>query len=268
MTLKEAKMPNYWLKLWQHRELLLFLAWRDILVRYKQTLLGVSWALLRPVLTMLIFAIVFGKFLNLSGEGMPYVLLVYVGTLTWILFASALSDCSQSLSTNSHLITKVYFPRLIIPSSALLVACVDYVIACLPLIGMLIYYSIQPTWRIIFFPLFTGLVLITAFGLGTWLAALNVRYRDFKHIIPFVLQLGVYASPVGYSTQLIPAEWRFLYSLNPMVGIIDGLRWSLSSRDDQVYWPSIIISIVVGSIFLILGLRYFRKNESTFADTI
>lgn len=259
---------GYWQDFWRHREMLLFLAWRDILVRYKQTLVGASWVIIRPLLTMLVFTMVFGRIANLPSNGVPYPLLVFAGMLPWFFFSSALTECSNSLVGNSNLLSKVYFPRLIVPTSTLLVCVVDYLISCLLLFVMLVWYSHWPDWRILFLPLFSLFAAIIAFGLGLWAAALNVRYRDFRHLIPFVLQLGIYVSPVGYATTLIPEKWRFLYSLNPLVGVIDGFRWSLLGQESHIYWPSMLISLVGSILVLVTGLRYFRKSEAGFADVI
>lgn len=259
---------GYWQDFWRHREMLLFLAWRDILVRYKQTIVGASWVIIRPLLTMLVFTLVFGRIANLPSNGVPYPLLVFAGMLPWFFFSSALTECSNSLVGNSNLLSKVYFPRLIVPASTLLVCVVDYLISCLLLFVMLVWYSHWPDWRILFLPLFSLFAAIIAFGLGLWAAALNVRYRDFRHLIPFLLQLGIYVSPVGYATTLIPEKWRFLYSLNPLVGVIDGFRWSLLGQESHIYWPSMLISLVGSILVLITGLRYFRKSEAGFADVI
>lgn len=248
--------------------MLLFLAWRDILVRYKQTLVGASWVIIRPLLTMLVFTMVFGRIAKLPSNDVPYPLLVFSGMLPWFFFSSALTECSNSLVGNSNLLSKVYFPRLIVPASTLLVCVVDYLISCLLLLAMLVWYAHWPDWRILLLPIFSLFAAIIAFGLGLWAAALNVRYRDFRHLIPFVLQLGIYVSPVGYATTLIPEKWRFLYSLNPLVGVIDGFRWSLLGQESHIYWPSLLISVVGSVLVLVTGLRYFRKSEAGFADVI
>ena len=259
---------GYWQDFWRHREMLLFLAWRDILVRYKQTLVGASWVIIRPLLTMLVFTLVFGRIAKLPSNDVPYPLLVFSGMLPWFFFSSALTECSNSLVGNSNLLSKVYFPRLIVPTSTLLVCVVDYLISCVLLLAMLIWYEHWPDWRILLLPIFSLFAAIIAFGLGLWAAALNVRYRDFRHLIPFALQLGIYVSPVGYATTLIPEKWRFLYSLNPLVGVIDGFRWSLLGQESHIYWPSLLISVVGSVLVLVTGLRYFRKSEAGFADVI
>lgn len=259
---------DYWSDFFKHRELLYFLAWRDILVRYKQTLVGAGWVLIRPLLTMLVFTVVFGRIAGLSSGGLPYSLVVFAGMLPWYFFSNALTDCSNSLVTNSQLLSKVYFPRLIVPCSTLLVSLVDFFISGILLVGMMLWYNHFPDWRILFLPLFTALAAMFSFGLGLWAAALNVRYRDFRHLIPFLLQLGIYVSPVGYSSTLIPEKWRLLYSLNPLVGIIDGFRWCILGSDIQIFWPSVLISAAIGLVLLITGVRYFRRAEASFADVI
>ena len=254
--------------LWRHRELLIFLVWRDIIVRYKQTVVGTSWVLIRPLLTMLVFTFVFGRVANLESGGVPYSLVVLSGLLPWTFFASALSDCSNSLVGNAHLISKIYFPRLIIPLSSVVVSTVDFLITFLLLFVVMAWHSFVPSWQIVFLPFFMLLVILVAFGLGLWTAALNVRFRDFRHLIPFLLQLGVYVSPVGYSSKVLPEKWKFLYSLNPMVGVIDGFRWSILGGSFTLYWPGLVFSSVTCVVLVITGIRYFRSTEATFADVI
>lgn len=263
-----ASVKNYWQDLWHHKEMLFFLAWRDILIRYKQTVIGASWVLIRPLLTMLVFTVVFGRIAKLPADGIPYPLLVFTGLLPWYFFSNALSDCSNSLVSNSHLLSKVYFPRLIVPASTLLVSMVDFAISSCLLLLLMVWYGFVPDWRIVFLPVFTLFTAIVAFGLGLWFAALNVRYRDFRHLVPFFLQLGVYVSPVGYATSLIPEKWRALYYLNPMVGIIDGFRWSILGAESNIYWMGVLFSALLSTLVLILGLRYFRESEASFADVI
>lgn len=263
-----GRSRGYWRDLWAHREMLLFLAWRDILVRYKQTVVGASWVIIRPLLTMLVFSVVFGRLAGLPSNGVPYPLLVLAGMLPWFFFSNVLTECSNSLVGNSNLLSKIYFPRLIVPISTLLTCLVDYLISCLLLLAMLLWYSHWPDWRILFLPFFSLFAAIISFGLGLWAAALNVRYRDFRHLIPFCLQLGIYISPVGYATTLVPEKWRFLYSLNPLVGVIDGFRWSLLGQDTHLYWPGFTISFFGSLLILITGVWYFRKSEASFADVI
>lgn len=259
---------QYWLDLWDYRELFFFLAWRDILVRYKQTVIGVTWALLRPFLTMIVFTIVFGKLANLDSGDVPYPILVLAAMLPWQLFSSAFTGCANSLVGNANLVSKVYFPRLAIPTSAVIVSLVDFLISFILLFGLMVWYNYWPTWRILTLPLFTLLALATVLGSGLWIAALNVKYRDFQYVVPFIVQLGLYISPVGFSSDIIPSSYRLAYSLNPMVGVIDGFRWAILGKDVSLYWPGLTLSIVLVSLILIFGLRYFRHTERTFADII
>jgi lipopolysaccharide transport system permease protein len=259
---------QYWKDLWVYRELFYFLAWRDILVRYKQTAIGIAWALIRPFLTMLVFTFVFGKLAKLPSPGVPYPILVFSAMLPWQFFANALSECSDSLITNANLISKIYFPRLIVPASAVIVSFVDFLISGIILLGLMAWYNFVPTWRILTLPFFVLIAFATAMGAGLWLAALNVKYRDFRYVVPFIVQFGLYISPVGFSSSLVPAQWRSLYSINPMVGVIDGFRWAILGGETQLYLPGFMISL--GLVFLLLGsgIWYFRKTERTFADVI
>lgn len=265
---KGRAAKDYWSDFWKNRELLMFLVWRDLLVRYKQTVVGTSWVLIRPFLTMLVFTFVFGKVANLASGNVPYALLVFTGLLPWLFFAAALSECSNSLVGNAHLIGKIYFPRLIVPVSTITVAVVDFLITFTLLFFVMAWYSFLPSWQIIFVPFFILLAILISFGLGLLTAALNVRFRDFRHLIPFLLQMGLYVSPVGYSSQAIPEKWRLLYSLNPMVGVIDGFRWSILGGDFTMYWPALIVSVTVSITLVIIGICYFRRTEATFADVI
>ncbi|MEO1622330.1 MAG: ABC transporter permease [Cyanobacteria bacterium J06632_3] len=259
----------YWRDLWRYRELLYFLAWRDILVRYKQTLVGVAWALLRPFLSMIVFTIIFGRIAQLPSDGdAPYPILVFAAILPWQFFSNALVGCSSSLVANANLISKVYFPRLVVPISAVAVSFVDFMISGIILIGLMAWYSYVPSYKILTLPFFVIITFIAAMGTGLWLAALNVHYRDFKHLVPFIVQFGLYVSPVGFSSNVIPEQWRLLYSLNPMVGVIDGFRWAILSDAAEIYWPGILLSLFLILIMLLSGLAYFRKMERTFADTI
>ena len=260
---------EYWKDLWRYRELFYFLAWRDILVRYKQTAIGVAWALIRPFLTMVVFTVIFGKLAKLPSEGdAPYPIMVFAATLPWQFFANSLSSCSQSLLTNNRLISKIYFPRLIIPVSGVIVSFVDFLISGAILLGLMIWYDFVPSWRVITLPFFIGIVFGATMGIGLLLAALNVSYRDFRYIVPFMIQLGLYVSPVGFSSSIIPEEWKMLYYLNPMVGVIDGFRWAILGLENPIYLPGFMMSIVIVLVFLYLGLWYFRKMERTFADII
>ena len=258
---------HYWFELWQYRELCRVLAWRDVTVRYKQTVIGAAWALIRPFLTMVVFTVIFGKLANLPSEGAaPYAIMVFAGMLPWTFFSSALADASSSLLGNANLISKVYFPRLIVPMAALAVALVDFAVNFVMLIVLMIWYRFVPSWQIVLLPAFVALAFFASLGPGLWLTALNVKYRDFRYIIPFVVQLGLYASPVGYSSSIVPEQWRLLYSLNPVVGVIDGFRWCILGGQSQLYLPGFLLSISVTAFFLWLGIRLFRKMEQSFAD--
>ena len=259
---------QYWKDLWRYRELFYFLAWRDILVRYKQTAIGIAWALIRPFLTMVVFTVVFGNLAKLPSEGAPYPILVFAAMLPWQFFANALSECSNSLITNSNLISKVYFPRLIVPTSAVIVSFVDFMISGMILLALMAWYNFVPDWRILTLPLFIVIAFAAAMGGGLWLAALNVEYRDFRFVVPFIVQFGLYISPVGFSSNVVPERWRLLYSLNPMVGVIDGFRWAILGGNAKLYWPGFILSMVVVALLLASSIWYFRKMERTFADVI
>lgn len=260
---------NYWADLWRYRELFLILAWRDLSVRYKQTIIGILWAIIRPLLTMVVFTVIFGKIAKLPSDGTePYALLVFAAMLPWSLFSNALSESSSSLVNNANLIGKVYFPRLIIPAAALVAAFVDFLISFIILIGMMLYYQFAPSWHMLFLPVFIVLALLASLGPGLWITALNVKYRDFRYIIPFVVQFGLYVSPVGFSSKVVPEQWRLIYSLNPMVGVIDGFRWCILGGDSLVYLPGFMLDIAIIIFFIWLGVSHFRKMEKTFADLI
>lgn len=259
---------QYWKDLWSYRELLYFLAWRDILVRYKQTAIGIAWALIRPFLTMVVFTVVFGQLAKLPSGGVPYPILVFAAMLPWQFFANALSECSNSLLTNANMISKVYFPRLIVPTSAVIVSFVDFLISAMILLALMVWYNFVPDWRILTLPLFTLIAFAAAMGAGLWLSALNVQYRDFRYIVPFMVQLGLYISPVGFSSSVVPEQWRLLYALNPMVGVIDGFRWAILGGEATLYWPGFTVSLGLVALLLVSGLWYFRKMERTFADVI
>jgi lipopolysaccharide transport system permease protein len=258
---------QYWRDLWNYRELLYFLAWRDILVRYKQTVIGIAWSIIRPLSTMIIFTIVFGRLAKLDTNGVPYPIMVFTALLPWQFFANSLSSISSSIVGNSNLISKIYFPRLIIPISSVIVNLVDFFISFVVLIGLMIWYKYVPDFRIILLPLWLLLAFGAAVGFGLWIASLNVKYRDFNHIVPFMIQLGLYISPVGFSLSVVPEKWRLIYSLNPMVGIIEGFRWAVMGSSEY-YIPSLVISVVIIVSALLLGIKYFRKTERTFADII
>ena len=259
---------NYWKDLWRFRELFYILSWRDIKVRYKQTVIGAAWAIIRPLLTMVVFTFVFSKVAKLPSEGnAPYALMVFAGLLPWQFFSSSLTEASNSLIGNTNLITKVYFPRLIIPASAVITSFVDFAISFGLLVVMMIGYQYAPSWQIVFLPLFLLLAFMTSFGVSLYLTALNVKYRDFRYIIPFIVQFGLYVSPVGFSSTIVPDQWRFLYACNPMVSVIDGFRWCILG-EANLQWDMLAISIGVTALFLFIGIRYFRKTERSFADNI
>jgi lipopolysaccharide transport system permease protein len=260
---------NYWADLWRYRELFLILAWRDISVRYKQTIIGVAWAIIRPCLTMVVFTVIFGRVAKLPSDGSaPYALMVFAGMLPWYLFSTALGEASNSLIDNEKLISKVYFPRMIVPTATVVTAFVDFLISFVILLGMMVYYQFLPGWNILLLPAFILLALLASLGLGLWITALNVKYRDFRYVIPFIVQFGLYISPVGFSSNVIPAKWRLLYSLNPMVGVIDGFRWCILGGESPLYWPGFALSLTVVAFFLWLGVSRFRRMEKSFADLI
>ena len=259
---------QYWRDLYRYRELFYFLSWRDLLVRYKQTVIGIAWSVIRPFLTMVVFTIVFGKLAKLPSEGTPYPILVFSAVLPWQVFANALSEASNSLINNANLISKIYFPRLIIPASSVITSFVDFLISGGILILLVVWYQFLPGWRILTLPLFIGIAFSASMGCGLWLTALNVRYRDFRYIVPFIVQFGLFISPVGFSSSIVPGKWRLLYSLNPMVGVIDGFRWAIIGGETMLYWPGFLLSVSLVVILLVTGIRYFRKTEKTFADII
>ncbi|MCL6087393.1 MAG: ABC transporter permease [Actinobacteria bacterium] len=259
---------HYWADLWRYRELFYFLSWRDILVRYKQTVIGIVWSVIRPLLTMLVFTIVFGKLAKLPSGGAPYPILVFSAILPWQYFANALSEASNSLISNQNMISKIYFPRIIMPTSTIIVSLTDFIISFVLLGITMAIYRFVPSWKIVFMPLFLLLATILSLGMGYLFSALNVKYRDFRYVIPFIVQFGMYISPVGFSSNIVPERYRFWYSLNPMVGVIDGFRWSIIGKGVSFYWPGFILSIVITILIIIWGFWYFRKTEKTFADRI
>lgn len=259
---------QYWRDLWRYRELFYFLAWRDLLVRYKQTVVGVAWALIRPILTMLILTAVFGKIGKMPSAGVPYPLLVFCGMLPWQFFSLALSESGNSLVTNTNLISKIYFPRLIVPSSSVISSFVDFLISALFLGLLMIWYRFLPPPNILFLPFFVLLVLAASIGAGFWIAALMVEYRDFRFIVPFVVQFGLYVSPVGFLSSVVPERFRLLYSINPIAGVIDGFRWCLLGGQHTIYLPGLAMSVGTTAVIIVTGIWYFRKTERTFADVI
>jgi len=260
---------NYWADLWRYRELFLILAWRDISVRYKQTIIGILWAVIRPFLTMVVFTIIFGKIAKLPTDGSaPYSLMVFAAMLPWSLFSNSLTESSTSLIDNTNLISKVYFPRLIMPAATLITALTDFLISFIILIGMMFYFQYAPGWQILLLPFFIILALLASLGPGLWITALNVKYRDFRYVIPFLVQFGLYISPVGFSSRVIPERWQLLYSINPMAGVIDGFRWCILGGDSPIYMRGFLLSLIIIAFFLWLGVSRFRRMEKTFADLI
>lgn len=260
---------HYWRDLWHYRELFYVLAWRDVAVRYKQTVIGFAWALIQPLLTMVLFTVIFGKIAKLPSEGnAPYALLVYAGLLPWQLFATSLTGAAGSLIANANLVSKVYFPRMVVPTAAVVVAFVDFLISFAILVGLMLWYAFLPGWQIIMLPVFVAMAFLASLGPGLWITALNVKYRDFRYVIPFLVQIGLYASPVGFSSTVVPEQWRFWYSLNPMVGVIDGFRWSILGGESTIYLPGFLLSWCIIAFFLWFGIRQFRTMEKSFADMI
>ena len=252
----------------RYRELFYFLARRDILVRYKQTVIGVAWSVIRPLLIMIVFSVIFGHLANLPNEGVPYPILVFSAMLPWQYFANAMQESSNSLITSSNLISKVYFPRLIVPASSVVVSAVDFLISLVLLGLLMLWYGFVPSRNIVFMPFFFILATMAALGMGFWLSALNVKYRDFRYVVPFMVQFGLYVSPVGFSSSVVPDRWRLIYSLNPMVGVIDGFRWCIQGSGSPLYLPGFIASVAVSVFLFWSGVKFFRRTERFFADFI
>ena len=264
---------NYWRDLWRYRELFYILAWRDVAVRYKQTVAGAAWAVVQPFVSMVVMTVIFGNIAGLPSEGgAPYAMMVFAAMLPWQFFSNSLSSTSQSIVSNANLISKVYFPRLIIPASSVVVSFVDFLVACSILAGLMAWFQFWPTWRVVTLPVFVLLAIVAALGPGLIITALTVKYRDFRFIIPFIIQFGMWVSPVAYSSSVIRDKFGenvfLLYSLNPMVGVIDGFRWALLGGEPTLYWPGFLTSILLTALFFIAGLFYFRKTERAFADVI
>lgn len=251
-----------------YRELFGFLAWRDILVRYKQTVIGVAWSVIRPLVTMVVFTGVFSGIAGLPSGNLPYPVLVYAALLPWQLFANAFSESANSLLENARVFTKVYFPRLIMPVSAILVSLIDFAISLAILLVLMAVFRMMPDWRILVMPVFLVMVLVVATGAGVWVSALNVKYRDFRYIIPFILQVGLYVSPIGFSSSLMPSALRFWYYLNPMAGAVDGFRWCFSAGASMLYLPGLALSGMTALLILWGGISYFRRTEDFFADLV
>jgi len=259
---------RYWRDLWRYRELFYFLAWRDLLIRYKQTVVGIAWSLIRPFLTMVVLTVVFGKFGKMPSGGVPYPILVFCGMLPWQFFSTALSESGNSLVANANLISKVYFPRLVVPASSVITSFVDFLVSAGILVVLMVWYRYVPSPHCVFLPVFVLLAFASSFGAGVWIAALMVEYRDFRFILPFIVQFGLYISPVGFYSSVVPEKWRLLYALNPMVGVIDGFRWSILGGQQPIYWDTLAVSVVGVALLMVTGIWYFRKTERAFADII
>ena len=260
---------QYWADIWRYRELFFILAWRDVAVRYKQTVIGLAWAFVRPFVTMIVFTVVFGKLARLPTEGdAPYAVLVFAGLLPWTLASSILNDASNSVITNSQLVSKVYFPRIVIPFATVMVGLIDFGVSLFILAGVMAWYGMVPDRHILLLPVFVVLAVLVAIGPALWAAAMIVKYRDFRFIIPFIVQFGLYVSPVGFSSAVVPEAWRFLYSLNPVVGVIDGFRWCLLRGEPALDPVNLGVSLAMAGLLLLSGLWYFRRTERTFADII
>ncbi len=260
---------QYWYDLWQYRELFRILAWRDLSVRYKQTVVGASWALIRPLLTMSVFTVIFGQLAHLPSDGSaPYALMVLAGMLPWTFFSTGLADAANSLIVDTNLISKVYFPRLIVPTATIGVALADFIVSFCILIALMVWYRFLPNWQIFLLPLFVLAAFFATLGPALWISSLNVRYRDFRYIIPFIVQFGLYVSPVGFSSSVVPEQWRMLYAMNPVAGVIDGFRWCILGGESHLYLPGLAVSASVIVFFLWFGFRQFRKMETSFADLI
>jgi lipopolysaccharide transport system permease protein len=259
---------TYWRDCWHFRELLLILVWRDLLVRYKQTVFGIAWAVIRPVVTMVVFTVIFGRIANLPSNDVPYPLMVFAALLPWLFFAATFADSGNSIVGNAQMVSKVYFPRLILPLSSIFVGLVDFGFAFLVLIGLALWYQYLPGWQIVFLPLLIVLMCLLTFAAGIWVAALNVKYRDFRYLVPFAIQLGTYVSPVGFSSSVVPERWQWLYALNPMVGIIDGFRWCLLGGSTPLNLQALTMSVVGTLLLLVPGIWFFRRSENRFADVI
>ena len=261
-------LKRFWRELWAYRDLFYFLAWRDVLVRYKQTTIGIAWSVVRPLLTAVVFTLVFSRIAKLPSGNVPYPILIYAAMLPWQFFSNSIQQSAESLIQDANLISKVYFPRLIIPSTAIAVSLIDFFISLVILFALMIWYGYLPDGKIIFLPLLLLWLTMVSLGGGFLLAALNVKYRDFRYIVPFIVQFGLYICPVGFSSDLVPEKFRFIYSLNPMVGIIDGFRWVLLGKNVNLYWPGFLLSLLITVILFISGVIYFLKTERKFADVI
>ena len=265
---RQGFVPIDFVELWHYKELFLFLAWREILVRYKQTVIGIAWVLIEPILIMIVFTVIFGKLAKFPSDGIPYPILTFVALLPWQFFANALTQASQSVVGNAAMVSKIYFPRLIIPTSVVISGIIDFGISSVILTGLMIWYGIVPTAVVFLLPLFFLLAVATALGAGLWLAALNVEYRDVRYVVPFLVRMGLYISPVGFLSSMVPEKYQLLYSLNPMVGVIDGFRWCLLGGKITPNWTGLWISVAMVTVLLVSAAYYFRRMERTFADVI
>ncbi len=268
LTIEAGKIEQqYFRDLWNYRELFFFLAWRDILVRYKQTIIGIAWSVIRPLLTMIVFTVIFGKLAKMPSDGVPYPILVYAAMLPWQFFSCSVSEGGNSLIANSSMISKVYFPRIIIPTTSMIVSLIDFIISFAILACLMVWYQFVPSWQIIAVIPLLLLAATTALGVNYLVSSLNVKYRDFRYVMPFLIQFGLYISPVGFSSSVVPEKWKLLYSLNPMVGVIDGFRWAILGQTN-IYMTGFIASIAISITLFILGFTFFRKMEKEFADVI
>lgn len=265
----DAPVARYWRDLWRYRELFAFLTLRDVMVRYKQTAMGLLWAVLRPLATMMIFTLIFSRIAKLPSEGdVPYALMVLAALMPWQVFANALQDSSNSLVNNADMVSKIYFPRMVLPMSAVVVSLIDFAVALVIFAVLMAWFGLAPSWHIVFLPVFLLMVLMLTLGAGLIFSSLNVSYRDFRHMMPFVVRFGLYVSPVGFSIAAVPEAWRWLYAMNPLVGIIDGFRWSLLGHGVPLYLPAVLYSAAVSVVMLVAGVMVFRRLERTFVDRI
>lgn len=259
---------TYWKDFWRHRELILFLAWRDLVARYKQTVVGVAWTVLKPLATLLVYTFIFGRVAGLPSQGVPYILLVLTGLMPWQLFSTVFTTASESLVANSHLVSKVYFPRLIIPVSSVAISVVDHLVAFALMAVLMLWYGVMPGWQILLLPFVMLLAVLAALGIGLIIAVLNAQFRDFRQLIPFAMQLGVFVSPVGYATSVLPEKWRIVYALNPVVGIIDSFRWCILGERELIYPPSILVTVIFVAATMVVGINTFRRHEADIADVM
>jgi homopolymeric O-antigen transport system permease protein len=259
---------TYWLDFWRHRELILFLAWRDLVARYKQTVVGVAWTILRPLASLLVYTFIFGRIAGLPSHGIPYILLVLTGLMPWLLFSTIFNAASESLVANAHLVAKVYFPRLVIPVSSVAISVVDHLVAFALMALLMLWYGVIPGWQILLLPFVMLLAVLAALGIGLIVAVLNAQFRDFRQLIPFAMQLGIFISPVGYATSILPEKWRIIYAFNPVVGIIDSFRWCILGERELIYPPSILFTLIFVAVTIVVGINTFRRHEADIADVM